>query len=165
MGYYLKTVFLSVLFSLFAVLSSCNGKSSSGIDSGVDSSTDTDTDTDSDTDTDTGDPTCWWEPMETGVNGAFTTVWGLSADKIFTQGLDGVREEGVIFEYNGNEWVEKWSFDDRFPWTVWGTTEDDLYFSMRIFEYIEVFYNRKRRHSSLGYCSPAEFELKQKKVA
>lgn len=27
-----------------------------------------------------------------------------------------------------------------------------------IFEYIEVFYNRQRRHSSLGYLSPAEFE-------
>jgi putative transposase len=27
-----------------------------------------------------------------------------------------------------------------------------------IFEYIEVFYNAKRRHSSLGYVSPAEYE-------
>jgi putative transposase len=27
-----------------------------------------------------------------------------------------------------------------------------------IFEYIEVFYNRIRRHSSLGYKSPAEYE-------
>jgi len=27
-----------------------------------------------------------------------------------------------------------------------------------IFEYIEVFYNRQRRHSTLGYQSPAEFE-------
>jgi putative transposase len=27
-----------------------------------------------------------------------------------------------------------------------------------IFEYIEVFYNRQRRHSSLGYHSPAAFE-------
>ncbi|PHS30392.1 MAG: IS3 family transposase [Methylophaga sp.] len=27
-----------------------------------------------------------------------------------------------------------------------------------LFEYIEVFYNRKRRHSYLGYVSPAEFE-------
>ncbi|AZQ83383.1 IS3 family transposase [Colwellia sp. Arc7-635] len=27
-----------------------------------------------------------------------------------------------------------------------------------IFEYIEVFYNRLRRHSALGYVSPAEFE-------
>ena len=27
-----------------------------------------------------------------------------------------------------------------------------------LFEYIEVFYNRARRHSSLGYLSPAEYE-------
>jgi transposase InsO family protein len=27
-----------------------------------------------------------------------------------------------------------------------------------IFEYIEVWYNRQRRHSSLGYLSPAAFE-------
>ncbi len=27
-----------------------------------------------------------------------------------------------------------------------------------IFEYLEVFYNRVRRHSALGFVSPAEFE-------
>lgn len=31
-----------------------------------------------------------------------------------------------------------------------------------VFDYIERFYNRKRRHSTLGYRSPAEFEEAQK---
>ncbi len=29
-----------------------------------------------------------------------------------------------------------------------------------IFEYIEVFYNRQRRHSYLGFLSPDEYEKK-----
>jgi transposase InsO family protein len=29
-----------------------------------------------------------------------------------------------------------------------------------IFEYLEVFYNRQRRHSTLGHRSPAEFEAR-----
>ncbi|MCL4463299.1 MAG: IS3 family transposase, partial [Firmicutes bacterium] len=33
-----------------------------------------------------------------------------------------------------------------------------------IFEYIEVFYNRTRLHSAIGYNSPEEYE-KMRKVA
>ena len=29
-----------------------------------------------------------------------------------------------------------------------------------IFEYIEVFYNRQRRHASLNYLTPVEYEAK-----
>ena len=29
-----------------------------------------------------------------------------------------------------------------------------------MFEYIELFYNRKRMHSHLGYMSPVEYRLK-----
>jgi transposase InsO family protein len=28
-----------------------------------------------------------------------------------------------------------------------------------IFEYLEIFHNRRRRHSSLGMVSPVEYEL------
>ena len=39
-------------------------------------------------------------------------------------------------------------------------TRDDA--RQEIFEWIEVFYNRQRRHSTLGYRSPAEFEMMTK---
>ena len=35
-------------------------------------------------------------------------------------------------------------------------TKDEL--RSEIFDYIEVFYNRERRHSTLGQRSPAEYE-------
>ena len=34
-----------------------------------------------------------------------------------------------------------------------------------IFEFIEVFYNRLRRHSSIGYVSPVDFERQPSAVA
>ena len=36
-----------------------------------------------------------------------------------------------------------------------------------VFEYIEIWYNRKRQHSALGYVSPTEFEefLNKQKIA
>ncbi len=30
-----------------------------------------------------------------------------------------------------------------------------------LFDYIEVWYNRERRHSTLGYLSPADYEEKR----
>ena len=36
------------------------------------------------------------------------------------------------------------------------TTREDA--KMKVFEYIEMFYNRERRHSSLGFKSPVDFE-------
>jgi putative transposase len=37
--------------------------------------------------------------------------------------------------------------------------------TMAIFDYIEVFYNRSRIHSSIGYLSPAEYEEEFKRAA
>jgi putative transposase len=33
-----------------------------------------------------------------------------------------------------------------------------------VFEYIEVFYNRKRKHSSLGYNSPILYEQRRQEA-
>ena len=44
---------------------------------------------------------------------------------------------------------------DRHTWP----TRDSL--RTAIFDYIEIFYNRTRRHSSLDYLSPLEFERRE----
>ena len=37
--------------------------------------------------------------------------------------------------------------------------------SRALFEFIEIWYNRQRRHSSLGYRTPVEFEEQLLKVS
>jgi transposase InsO family protein len=59
-------------------------------------------------------------------------------------------------------------YDNAVMESFWGTLKTEEVYQQRyasraqarlaIFEYIEVFYNRKRRHSSLGYLSPEAFE-------
>ncbi len=44
---------------------------------------------------------------------------------------------------------------DRRSWATRGQAR------RAIFEYIEVFYNRRRLHSSLGYFTPAEYEARR----
>ena len=60
------------------------------------------------------------------------------------------------------------AFDNAMMESFWSTMQIELLDRRRwktrvelcnaIFEYIEVFYNRRRRHSQLGYVSPIEFE-------
>jgi transposase InsO family protein len=59
-------------------------------------------------------------------------------------------------------------WDNAMMESFWATLKTELIHPSRyatrqearqaIFEYIEVFYNRKRLHSSLGYVSPESFE-------
>ena len=48
----------------------------------------------------------------------------------------------------------EWELIERSDWH----TRDEA--RLAIFEYIECWYNQKRRHSSLGYLSPMEYEQK-----
>ncbi len=51
----------------------------------------------------------------------------------------------------------------RADWRLWGSLNDLLptlaEAIQSIFEYIEIFYNRQRRHSAIGYRSPVSYEL------
>jgi len=59
-------------------------------------------------------------------------------------------------------------YDNAYLESFWGTLKTELVHGERyrtrlearlsIFEYVEVFYNRRRRHSALGYRSPEEYE-------
>ena len=59
-------------------------------------------------------------------------------------------------------------YDNAVMESFWGTLKTELVHHEQyatheqakasIFEYIEVFYNRQRRHSSIGYMSPEQFE-------
>lgn len=63
-------------------------------------------------------------------------------------------------------------FDNAPVESFFGTLKTELVYQQRfatrsearqaIFEYIEVFYNRQRRHSALGYLSPAAYEAQQR---
>lgn len=58
--------------------------------------------------------------------------------------------------------------------SFWGSLKNELVHHQRyatrneakasIQEYIEIFYNRQRRHSRLGYISPAAFEANYYKM-
>ena len=60
------------------------------------------------------------------------------------------------------------AYDNALVESFWATLQTELLDRQKwttrsqlraaVFDYIEVFYNRKRLHSSLGYKSPVEFE-------
>ena len=45
---------------------------------------------------------------------------------------------------------------------VWSTR---LELATALFEYLEIFHNRQRRHSSLGMLTPIEFETRREAAA
>jgi putative transposase len=60
-------------------------------------------------------------------------------------------------------------YDDAMIESFWGRMQTELLnrkgwktrieLAHAIFDYLEIFHNRQRRHSALGMCTPIEFEL------
>ena len=94
--------------------------------------------------------------------GSQFTSW-VFGEKIRSAGL--VPSFGTVGDGLGNAMMESgWSsmqieLLDRKKWK----TRVEL--ANAIFDYIEIFYNRQRRHSSLGYRTPIEFELLSEKAS
>ena len=69
------------------------------------------------------------------------------------------------------------AFDNAMMESFWSSMQNELLdrkewktrleLTNAMFDYIEIFYNRQRRHSSIDYVSPVEFELsfKEEKTA
>jgi len=55
-----------------------------------------------------------------------------------------------------NAAMETWFATLKCELSEWFASASDA--QRQLFDYIEVFYNRGRRHSALGYATPAEYE-------
>ena len=83
------------------------------------------------------------------------------------RGLRGVG--GMEVDGNSTVWVKNHSFAGGYNFLFdfvsmiyherFKGPQDTL---KAIFEYIEIYYNRKRKHSTLGYKTPAQFEQAMK---
>jgi transposase InsO family protein len=90
----------------------------------------------------------------------------------FTSLLKAYRKVNQSMSRKGNCWdnavAESFFKTLKSEWTNWYKYQSVKQAALSVFEYIEGWYNVKRKHSALGYKSPAEFEkllLTQKLVA
>lgn len=60
-----------------------------------------------------------------------------------------------------NAYVESWFGTLKKEWIYRHKYASESELRTLVFEYIETWYNRKRRHSSLGYLSPEMYKLQQ----
>lgn len=58
-----------------------------------------------------------------------------------------------------NAYVESWFASLKKEWIYRSSYSTEQELKALVFEYIEVWYNKKRKHSSLGYLSPVEYKL------
>ena len=58
-----------------------------------------------------------------------------------------------------NAYVESWFSSLKKEWIYRHQYETEDQLRALVFEYIEVWYNKKRKHSSLGYLSPVQYKI------
>lgn len=58
-----------------------------------------------------------------------------------------------------NAYVESWFASLKKEWIYRSSYSTENELKALVFEYIEVWYNKKRKHSSLGYLSPEKYRL------
>ena len=57
-----------------------------------------------------------------------------------------------------NAVMERFFWSLKHEWTNWREYDDSSDARLSVFEYVETFYNPRRRHQTLGYKSPNQFE-------
>lgn len=69
--------------------------------------------------------------------------------------MQSMSEKG---NYYGNAITESFFHTLKGEHVCWETYKTRDAAKMSIFEYIEIYYNKKRKHSSINYMSPEKFE-------
>ncbi|MBA3684119.1 MAG: IS3 family transposase [Planctomycetes bacterium] len=125
--------------------------------------------------------------MNAHVNACFVEALALVADRRPGEGLihhsdrgsqyasDDYRRAQAAYGMIASMSRRACCYDNAAAESFWHTLKNELihrrHFQTRaeaqqaIFEYIEVFYNRIRRHTSIGNVSPVNFELQRAKAA
>lgn len=69
--------------------------------------------------------------------------------------LPSMSRRGNCFD---NSYVESWFSSLKKEWIYRNTYSTEQELRALVFDYIEVWYNRRRKHSALGYLSPMQFK-------
>ena len=86
-----------------------------------------------------------------GVQYAATVVKEVLKEHKITQSMGG---KGNCYD---NAIMETFFHSLKTEWVYFENYQTRAEAKQSIFEYVEIFYNRTRRHSAIGYCAPVEY--------